>query len=164
MTFHDDPDLCALMHRLAAATRQSTLIEARETLSELCHHLLTRPEYGGNPARQVRGGLSRAASNRVVARMHAELDQPLRLADLAAEAGLSEFHFQRMFRITHGLSPHGYLDGLRIKRAEALIVAAHPLAEVALACGYCHQSHLTRAFRKARGMTPTTWRQAHLPC
>lgn len=162
-TFHDDPGLGALMHRLGAAAKDGTPLGARETLSELCHYLLTRPDYGGNPARQVRGGLSRAASNRVVALMHAELDRPLHLADLAAVAGLSEFHFQRMFRATHGLSPHGYLDGLRIRRAETLIAAAQPLAEIAIACGYCHQSHLTRAFRKARGMTPTAWRQAHHP-
>jgi AraC family transcriptional regulator len=163
LAFHDDPALAGLMGGLAAAVTGGEPLAARIAMNEIRHHLLTTPLYGARAGRPLRGGLGRAASRRVTAFLHDHLDQTIRLADLAALAGLSEFHFQRMFRVSHGLSPHRYLEALRTARAEALIAAGEPLAQVAIACGYANQSHLTRAFRKATGLTPLCFRRAALP-
>lgn len=160
LAFHDDPALAGLMAGLARAVTDGEPLAARIVMNEVRHHLLTTPLYGARANRPLRGGLGRAALRRVTAYLREHLDQTVRLADLAALAGLSEFHFQRMFRASQGLSPHGYLEVLRTARAETLIAAGEPLAQVAIACGYANQSHLTRAFRRATGLTPLGFRQA----
>lgn len=152
LTYHADPALRALVERIGQAAQQNAPLLAREGLSELYHHLLTA--YGPARPAQWRGGLSPALSQRVTDYLRETLGQPVRLGDLAALAGLSEFHFQRMFRRSHGISPHAYLERLRIERAEALIRTGEPLARIAAACGYSSQSHFTRSFHKATGLTP----------
>lgn len=157
VTFADDPVLAARLAELAAAPAP---VAARQALTEVLHRLLTQPTWCGGTLDRQRGGLAPRVLARVRARMQTDLDQPLRLADLAATAGLSEFHFQRAFRASTGFSPHQALERLRIARAESLIAAGEPLADVAAACGFAHHSHLTRAFRKARGVAPSVWRAA----
>jgi AraC-like DNA-binding protein len=44
--------------------------------------------------------------------------------------------------------------------ARRLADTDQPLAEIALACGFCDQSHLTRTFRRRTGLTPGAWRRA----
>lgn len=157
VTFADDPALRQAFSALAQATAPLAI---RAALTTVLHHLLTGPGWQGLRPARTAGGLRPASLRRLRAHVAAHLDQPLRLADLAAVAGLSEFHFHRAFRATTGLTPQAFLDRARIARAEALIIAGTPLAEVAAACGFAHHSHLTRAFRKARGLTPSAWRAA----
>jgi AraC-like DNA-binding protein len=76
------------------------------------------------------------------------------LAELAAHVALSPYHLLRAFRAETGLPPHAYLDSVRIRRAERLIAAGTPLAEVSAATGFSSQSHLTRRFRQIIGVTP----------
>ena len=136
------------------------LFRSRAALLDLMHHLLTAPGLGNLRAEPLRGGLAPAVRRRICAFIEDTLDSALPLADLAAQAGLSEFHFQRMFTATLGLSPQRYVETRRIARAEALIADGTPLAEVAAACGFAHHSHLTRTFRAHRGVTPSVWRAA----
>lgn len=157
ITFAQDPALLGALPALAEATAPLT---ARAALNEVLHRLLAAPGWQGLRPARASGGLPPATLRRLRDHVDAHLDQPLRLADLAAVAGLSEFHFHRAFRATTGLTPQAFLDRARIARAEALITAATPLAEVAAACGFAHHSHLTRTFRKARGVTPSAWRAA----
>jgi AraC family transcriptional regulator len=51
----------------------------------------------------------------------------------------------------------------RINRAKRLILAGEPLAQIATACGFDSQSHLTRGFRTATGVTPGQYRAAQAP-
>lgn len=155
VTFADDPVLAGLLGQLA---RAEGVLASRGIQVELLHHLLTAPGWGQAASAPRRGGLAPATLRRLRARIEEELDQPLRLADLAATAGLSEFHFQRAFRASTGLSPRAWVERRRMVRAEALIAEGQPLAEVAAACGFAHHAHLTRAFRKAHGVAPSVWR------
>ena len=155
-TFFDDPRLADAMARLAALDGPGP--DAEALVAEICHDLLTRPQFGGRPDRPVKGGLSHAARRRVTGLLRERHAEDWTLEAMAAEAGLSPFHFQRMFRTSLGLSPQTYLDDCRIAEAKRLIRTGTPLAEAALAVGYCHQSHFTRAFRKATGTTPGAWR------
>jgi len=86
--------------------------------------------------------------------LHAHTEARVTLDDLAQEAGLSPYHLARLFRAAYGLPPHKYLEGLRVRRAESLIRAGLPLAEVALAAGFSSQSHLNRSFKQVLGVTP----------
>jgi AraC-like DNA-binding protein len=78
----------------------------------------------------------------------------LGVADLAAVAGLSEFHFMRSFRAATGLPAHAYLVQIRLREAASLLSKGAPSAEAATACGFFDQSHLIRHFRAAFGVTP----------
>jgi transcriptional regulator GlxA family with amidase domain len=66
-----------------------------------------------------------------------------------------------VFRAATGETPLARLRRVRVERATELIRArAAPLAEVALACGFAYQTHMTRAFRHVLGTTPGQLRAA----
>jgi AraC-like DNA-binding protein len=82
------------------------------------------------------------------------------LADVARECRLSTSHFQRAFRRTVGMAPHKWLLSRRIELAkEKLRDGRSSLSEVALACGFGDQSHLTRVFTRLVGTSPGAWRR-----
>ena len=89
------------------------------------------------------------------------LDQPLRIPDLAARAGLSAFQFDQRVRALFGLAAGQYLSRLRIGRAcDRLRHTDAPLSELALECGYADQAAFTRQFGKTVGLTPGAYRLA----
>jgi AraC-like DNA-binding protein len=75
-------------------------------------------------------------------------------ADLADLAGMSRFHLCRAFARTFGLPPHAYQLQLRLADAKRQLAAGQPPAEVAAAIGFADQSHLTKRFKGAFGITP----------
>jgi AraC family transcriptional regulator len=80
------------------------------------------------------------------------------LDDLAAVAGLSRYHFVRVFTREVGLSPMQYLQRTRIERSKVLITTGNlSLAEVAYATGFADQSHFTRRFKLHVGCTPAAY-------
>lgn len=86
--------------------------------------------------------------------------EALSLDRLADEAHLSKFHFARVFQEATGRSPWSYVVEARIRKAKALLEEDDlPLSQVALEAGFCDQSHLTKAFKKAEGKTPGQYRQ-----
>lgn len=86
----------------------------------------------------------------------------LTIEELAQQANLSTFHFAKMFRVSMGLPPHGYVAKRRVERAKHLLrVSPSDLAGIALECGYASQSHFTRAFKVETGATPGAWRRLH---
>ncbi|MGH9943802.1 MAG: helix-turn-helix domain-containing protein [Pyrinomonadaceae bacterium] len=107
------------------------------------------------------GGLAGYRLRRVLDYMIARCEDDLSLADLAAEAGVSSFHFAREFKKSTGHAPHQYLIKLRVERAKTLLSDSEaPLAEVSLRAGFSGQSHFTRLFRRLTGVTPNTYRGA----
>jgi AraC-like DNA-binding protein len=81
----------------------------------------------------------------------------LNSTELEAATGLSRYDLSRQFRACLGTSPYRYLVMRRLDRARELIRKRVSLAEAALACGFADQSHLTRHFKKAYGVSPGRW-------
>lgn len=109
-----------------------------------------------------RGGLPRWQAKRLTTYIEENLEQPIRSPDLIALTGLSTGHFFRTFKETFGQAPFAYIAGLRIERAQQMMLTTnHSLCQIALDCGMCDQSHLTRLFRQLVGMTPGEWRRVH---
>ena len=103
--------------------------------------------------------LSRHQLRRAIDFMQDRLAENLSLTAVAAEAGLSVFHFARLFKQTTGLAPHQYLIQCRVERAKQLIVASSAsTADIAQQVGFCDQSHLTVHFRRIYGVTPKRFR------
>lgn len=106
------------------------------------------------------GGLGDRKILQISEYIHAHLDQPIKLADLADVAGMSQFHFSRMFKQSMGISPHQYLLQQRVEQAKRLLKGSKlAIAEIALQCGFNSQSHLSKHFREAIGMTPSDYRK-----
>jgi len=111
------------------------------------------------PATQTRGGLPPGAMRRVREYVDAHLSESMDLAELAAVAGLSLFHFARQFKQTAGATPHHYLVRRRVERAQEMLARTNlSLSEIALAAGFSDQSHLARHFRQMLGTTPREFR------
>jgi AraC family transcriptional regulator len=92
--------------------------------------------------------------------MHAHLSGNISLKQLASACDLSVSYFARGFKNGTGVSPHRWLVETRIEKAKDLLLNTKmPLAEVAVACGFADQCHLTRKFRRATGDTPAAWRR-----
>jgi AraC family transcriptional regulator len=119
--------------------------------------------YGGmRPlSPRVRGGLAPWQVRRAKEILSEHLDGSIPLQEVARECHLSMSHFSRQFRRTTGLPPHKWLLTRRIEVAkEKLDDRRLSLSDVAAACGFADQSHLTRVFTRMVGATPGAWRRA----
>ena len=100
---------------------------------------------------------------RILDHLEARLAEDVRLADLASDVGLSECYLARTFRAATGTTLHAALVERRIARARSLIEAASSrgtranLAQVAAATGFASHAHMTTAFRRVLGITPSEW-------
>lgn len=153
----DDAELAAAIRRLHDALGGDGPPIARETqwLSVLAA-LVTR--HGQARLALPRAGGEPRAVAQARAFLEANLAEPVTLGELAGAVGLSPFHLVRVFRRAVGVPPHVYLESARIRRAQQLIAAGAPLAEVAYAVGYSSQSHFTTRFRRVIGVTPGRYR------
>ena len=93
--------------------------------------------------------------------LHAASAEALSMKDVAAAVGVHPVHLARSFRARFRMTPGDYLRRARLDRAAALLARGdEPLANVALAAGFCDQSHLVRAFRREYRMTPGEYRRS----
>jgi AraC-like DNA-binding protein len=110
------------------------------------------------------GNASAADRHRAVEaalRMDERSHEPVALASVAREAGLSPFHFLRVFARVFGVTPHQYLVRTRLRRAARLLADEdHPITEVALDVGFADLSNFVRSFHRAAGVSPRGFRRA----
>jgi len=79
---------------------------------------------------------------------------------LAAQAGLSKFYFNRLFKTAMGMSPSRYHINLRLDAAKRLLRETKKSAmEVALDVGYANPSHFAHLFRRETGLAPSDYRR-----
>lgn len=113
-----------------------------------------------DPTATGQGGrlIDRVAAERARQHLDARVDAVVGSRELEALTGLDRFVLARHFRACFGTSPYNYLLMRRLQRARSQLLQGVPLAEAAFACGFSDQSHLTRQFRRAYGVTPGRWR------
>jgi AraC family transcriptional regulator len=105
------------------------------------------------------GGLASLQMGAVTAHIEATLERRVRVADMARIAGLNVTLFTRAFRASFGQSPRAYIVQRRLNRAmEMMLSTREPLSQIAVACGFCDQSHFSRHFHNRFGITPHVWR------
>jgi AraC family transcriptional regulator len=89
-----------------------------------------------------------------------ELHRDIKLHEMAGVCGLNTEYFMRLFKATLGVSPYQHVIGRRVERAKALLREdGESLAEIAVACGFSHQEHMSRMFRRWTGVTPGRYRR-----
>jgi AraC family transcriptional regulator len=92
--------------------------------------------------------------------MRAHLAADFDLAQLAALAGLSKFHFHRLFRRAVGLPPSRFHLQLRLEEAKRLLrETRQDVMTVGLAIGYTSPSHFAQVFRRETGLSPSDYRR-----
>jgi AraC-like DNA-binding protein len=89
--------------------------------------------------------------------LDANVPNAITSAELEAVVGLSRYSVARHFRACLGTSPYRYLVMRRLDRARSLIRRGTRLADAAAACGFADQSHMTRHFKRAYGLSPGRW-------
>jgi AraC family transcriptional regulator len=112
-------------------------------------------EGAGRPA------LAPAKLRRVLEHIDANLAGDLRLADLAALAGLGPAHFLRCFRRATGATPHQYVLERRVAFVrDRLAGPGADLGALSARAGFSSQSHMTRHFTRRVGLSPAEFRRA----
>jgi AraC-like DNA-binding protein len=86
--------------------------------------------------------------------------EPLDLDALARVAGLSKYHFLRLFGATYGRTPGAYLSERRVERAQDLLRATNlSVTEVCHAVGFSSLGSFSSRFRAITGETPSAFQQ-----
>jgi AraC family transcriptional regulator len=79
---------------------------------------------------------------------------------IAAQAGLSKFHFQRLFKSAMGVTPSRYHINLRMNLARRLLrETKKSVVDIALEVGYANPSHFAQLFRRETGLSPSDYRR-----
>jgi AraC family transcriptional regulator len=159
---HNDPTI----HHLALAmiTRIKMFGDEVDTLFAdwiaLAFHAHVVRAYGDVAERKPwRGALTPQRLRQVSGWMIEGLADPLSIPEIAAQINMAPGHFARAFRQATGQPPHRWLMDRRVERARDLLRSDMILAEIALACGFVDQSHLTRVFSHRERLTPAAWRR-----
>jgi AraC family transcriptional regulator len=124
----------------------------------LIRHVLTPRRLARGPD----GALPRGRLRAVVEYIEEHLGASPTLAQMAAVARLSPYHFARQFKAATGLPPHEYVIARRVERAKQFLQAGAdlPLAEVAVQAGFSDQSQFSRHFKRLVGVTPGQFRMS----
>lgn len=161
-----DPFL-GLLARQICETR--ILETGRASLAADClvANLLARLcEVAGEHAadRGFAGGLAPYQLSRSLELLAADLDRPVRLGELARNAGLSQYHFLRAFKETAGTTPIHFRFLRRMERARSLLAGTQmPIGTIARQVGYDSDLTFGRAFRSRHGVSPQEFRNAVSP-
>ena len=158
----DDPVLthlaAALLPSLQRPAEASALFLDQMALALYAH---VAHVYGGTaPRAGATAGLAPWQERRARELLSADLAHDLSLAEIAAACGLSRSHFGKAFKTTTGQTPHAWRTAQRIEAAQKLLRDdTASLPEIAIACGFADQSHLTRVFGARVGSSPAAWRR-----
>jgi len=115
----------------------------------------------GRPRRPTQAGSQdRRRAVRAALWMDAHAHEPVDLEGAAREAGLSSFHFLRLFARVLGVTPHQYLVRARLRHAARLLVDdATPITDIAYRVGFGDLSNFVRTFHRAAGVSPRGFRR-----
>jgi AraC-like DNA-binding protein len=149
----DDPRLAAATQALLQGIdRAMDPLEQDDALFDLAHAL-----DAVSGARPLRASADFRAAQLARDYLHAALERPVTLDELAAASGRDRWSLSRDFRAFFGTSPHRYLTMRRLDAARQSMLGGMALVDAAAAAGFADQSHMTRHFVSAYSVTPSRW-------
>jgi len=154
----DDPGLAGLLREthLLLGDHRTPRLEQETLLLALFSRLIGRHTYA--PPSVDRAGCESASVRRVIDYLDAHCHEDLSVDTLAGIAGLSPYHFIRVFARQTGLTPHAWLMQARARKAQHLLCRGLDIADAAAQTGFADQSHLTKTFKRLLGYTPGQFR------
>jgi AraC-like DNA-binding protein len=133
-------------------------------LDEIGHAFAARfvDVVSGEPRRRVNGNArDRRRAVEAALWIDAHASDEIDLDAAARQAGLSPFHFLRLFRNVLGVTPHQYLVRARLRRAANLLAEQdRAITDIAFDVGFGDLSNFVRSFHRAAGVSPRAFRQA----
>lgn len=97
----------------------------------------------------------------VITYIHAHLNEPLLLSDLAQLAAYSPYHFSRIFKLKTGLSPLYYVSSLKLQRAKELLLHTDlTIRDIGMEIGQQSLGTFTTRFTEKVGITPSQFRKS----
>lgn len=160
-----DAHVVDLVHRLQAQAQGDEdygAVYVQSLSLALASYVSARYGKGGaGEETSRRGTLSLAQRQAIEEFVERELASNFGLVDLAAITGYCPDHFSRLFKQAFSESPHQYVLSRRVERAKAMLRDRdRSIAEIAIACGFANQGHLTTAFKRRTGLTPGSYRRS----
>lgn len=152
-------NMLELIHAELTAEGQGSRLFVQGLAQTLAVHLIRHYAICDAEARSS-NALPGAKLRRATAFMEANLQEPFDLARLAHTAGMSAFHFSRLFKKATGLSPSHYFIRQRIARARQLLQETDDsIIEIGMSVGYSSPSHFAQIFRRETGVSPSHYRR-----
>jgi AraC family transcriptional regulator len=152
------PELMPLLASAEAARDEADAAALEELALRLAGAVVERVSGVGRAANMA----SLRDERRISAALRcieAAAEEPLALADLAREVGMSPYHFLRTFRQVAGMTPHQYLLRTRLHRAAVrLRTSDEPVSAIAFDAGFGDLSTFNRRFRRVMGRSPGAYR------
>jgi AraC family transcriptional regulator len=134
---------------------------AQTAAQMLALHLLSRHFTISYKIPVYKRGIAPFHLRRVLDYIHTHINQEIALDSLALIAGLSTYHFLRMFKQSVGKTPLQYIIHCRMEKAKQLLaLTSLSVTEIALEVGYESPNHFIGLFRRITGTTPATYRKA----
>ena len=149
--FITDPELNRLFLTLQAV-RHTSKLEQETTLRDFLTYLIANHSANQSAIPPIKPG--HQAVEQVCDYLHAHYADGISLKDMAAIAGLSRFHFCRVFKKTVGITPSAYQTQLRIDQSRKLLARGFPIATVVEMTGFYDHSHFGWHFKRLVGTTP----------
>ncbi len=116
---------------------------------------------GGEATRRQPSARDRRRAVEAALRLEARSMEPAGLESAARQAGLSAYHFLRVFAAVLGVTPHQYVVRSRLRRAAGLLAAGgRAITDVAFDVGFGDLSNFVNAFRRAAGVSPRAFQKA----
>ncbi|MFS0828884.1 AraC family transcriptional regulator [Pseudomonas phoenicis] len=140
-----DHILCALDVPLDPLEEDDAIFQLFTTLQAVCGE------------RATAGASCFKAADRAREYMLDNLQRPISLDDLAECTGRDKWSLSKDYRVYFGTSPHRYLTMRRLDRMKAAVFAGKSLVDASMEAGFFDQSHMTRHFKKAFGVSPARW-------
>lgn len=158
----EDPQLVPLLQQLReeAARRTSSPLLVRGLAQAIAIHLARNYTMLSEGSASETPALPGFKLRRITDWMAEHLADEFSLPRLAAQAGMSEFHFNRLFKRATGVPPSQYQIKLRLDAARRLLRETRKsVITIANEVGYSNPSHFAQLFRKETGLSPTDYRR-----
>jgi AraC family transcriptional regulator len=157
-----DPQIEAIAMMFLSELQQESLggkLYIDSLANVLAVHLLRQYATAKPHLPVYEGGLPQRQLLQVLDYINDHLHLDIKLTDLAALSGMSQFHFSHLFKQSIGTSPYQYLLQQRVERAKQLLKQTErSIMDISLLCGFNSHSHLSKQFRQVTGITPKAYR------
>jgi len=154
------PELMVLGELAQAAAEGKTDVAVDEAGTAFAARVVEAASRRARPPARV-GGRDRRRAVTAALWIEANACEPINLSTAAKEAGLSPFHFLRLFSKVLGVTPHQYLVRSRLRHAARLLADDDiAITDIAYDVGFGALSNFVRTFHRAAGVSPTKFRQA----
>lgn len=151
------PALDMMLHLVRARHGEALAMRVASAFIYDPVHAGDAPQSLASPAR-LRARAPKIA--RAIRIMESHLDDPPKVAEIAARVNLTPRRLETRFRAALGTTPGAFFLNLRLAEARRLALdTSHPVAQIALACGFNSQAAFARAFKQAHGMSVSDLRR-----